>query len=61
LTDLAAFEASLNDKTALVWVETPTNPTLKVIDIKAVVDIVRKKRGDKCLVLVDNTFATMYL
>lgn len=61
LTNQAAFEKSLTDKTVLVWIETPTNPTLKVIDIKAIVDAVRKRRGNNCIVLVDNTFATMYL
>ena len=52
-TDLAAVEAAVGDDTKLIWVETPTNPTLKVVDVEA---IVARKRG--ALVAVDNTFAT---
>jgi cystathionine gamma-synthase len=52
-TDLDAVEAAVTDATKLIWVETPTNPTLKVVDIEA---IVARKRG--ALVAVDNTFAT---
>lgn len=48
----------INDKTKLVWVETPTNPMMNVIDIKAVSEIT-KKHG--LLLAVDNTFATPYL
>jgi cystathionine gamma-lyase len=44
-------------QTKLVWVETPSNPTMKVIDIKAVVDAV-KKLDKECIVVVDNTFIT---
>ena len=52
-TDLDALEQAVTDATKLVWVETPTNPTLKVVDIEAV--IARKRNA---LVAVDNTFAT---
>ncbi len=52
-TDLDAVEQAVTDATKLVWVETPTNPTLNVIDIEAV--IARKRNA---LVVVDNTFAT---
>ena len=52
-TDLAALEAAVTDKTRLIWVETPTNPTLNVVDVEA---ILARKRG--ALVVVDNTFAT---
>ena len=52
-TDLAALEAAVTDQTRLIWVETPTNPRLSVIDIEAVV--ARKRNA---LVAVDNTFAT---
>ena len=48
----------INDKTKLVWVETPTNPMMNIIDIKAVSEIT-KKHG--LLLAVDNTFATPYL
>ena len=53
-TDLDALRAALRPETRLVWVETPTNPTLKVIDLPAVIETV----GDRVLVAVDNTFAT---
>ena len=52
-TDLDALAAAVRDDTALIWVETPTNPLLNVVDIEAVV---ARKRG--ALVAVDNTFAT---
>ena len=58
MTDLAKTEAAFNDKTKLVWLETPTNPTLKVIDIEAVAALARKKGA---LSVVDNTFATPVL
>jgi cystathionine gamma-synthase len=52
-TDLDAVRAALRPETKLIWVETPTNPTLKVIDLLAMLDAA----GD-VLVAVDNTFAT---
>ncbi len=52
-TDLEAVESAVTDATKLVWVETPTNPTLNVVDIDAI--IARKRQA---LVVVDNTFAT---
>jgi cystathionine gamma-synthase len=52
-TDLEAVEGAVRENTRLVWVETPTNPTLKVIDVPAVV---ARSRG--AFVAVDNTFAT---
>jgi len=58
LTDLAAFEAAITPKTRMVWIETPTNPMLKIVDIAAVAEIARK-RG--LLVVVDNTFASPVL
>jgi cystathionine gamma-synthase len=54
-TDLDAVERAVRDDTRLVWVETPTNPTLKVIDIA---EIVARKRN--AFVAVDNTFATPF-
>jgi cystathionine gamma-synthase len=36
-TDLSALEAAVTDETKLIWVETPTNPTLNVVDIEAIV------------------------
>ena len=52
-TDLGAVERAMRPETRLIWVETPTNPLLNVVDIAAVVE---RKRG--ALVAVDNTFAT---
>jgi cystathionine gamma-lyase len=57
LTDLDKLDAALTPKTKLVWVETPTNPTLKVADIAGVVKRAKAKNPD-CLVCVDNTFAS---
>ncbi len=58
LTDLAAFEATIRPGTKLVWIETPTNPMLKIVDIAAVSAIARK-HGLR--VVVDNTFASPIL
>lgn len=58
LTDPAALEAALRPNTRMIWVETPTNPLLKVVDLAAVSAIARK-RG--ILSVCDNTFATPYL
>jgi len=56
LTDLGQTEAILASKNVkIVWVETPTNPLLKVVDIAALADIVHKHGA---LLVVDNTFAT---
>jgi cystathionine beta-lyase len=48
----------INDNTKLIWIETPTNPLLRIIDIKGIVAIAKKKN---IMVAVDNTFATPYL
>jgi cystathionine gamma-synthase len=58
LTDPAAVEAMWRDSTRMVWIETPTNPMLTVVDI-AQVAATAHARG--ALVVVDNTFATPYL
>ena len=55
LTDAAAFEAAITPRTKLVWIETPTNPLLKIVDIAAISAIARR-HGLK--VAVDNTFAS---
>ncbi|MCB0761771.1 MAG: cystathionine gamma-synthase [Flavobacteriales bacterium] len=57
VSDLAELRGAVNNRTKLIWVETPTNPLLKITDIKSVVSIA-KERG--ILVAVDNTFATPY-
>lgn len=58
LTNAANIEAYLNPKTKLIWLETPSNPLMNIIDIKACVDIAKKQN---ILVAVDNTFASPYL
>jgi cystathionine gamma-lyase len=63
MTDLKATERAFTDKTRLVWLETPTNPMLKVIDIAAVCKLAAARGGKSArpFVVVDNTFATPYL
>jgi cystathionine gamma-synthase len=58
LTDRAAVEAALRAETKVVWVETPTNPLLRVVDIATVATLAH---GAGALAVVDNTFATPYL
>jgi len=58
LTDLDRLRAEWRDDTAMVWLETPTNPLLTCFDIEAIVDIAHERGA---LVVVDNTFATPYL
>ena len=60
LSDLSALENAINPNTKMVWLETPTNPMLKVFDIQAIVDICKKK-SKEIIIGVDNTFATPYL
>jgi cystathionine gamma-lyase len=58
LTHATAIESYINSNTKLIWLETPSNPLMNIIDIKACVDIAKKKN---ILVAVDNTFASPYL
>ncbi len=58
LTNASAIQAYVNPKTKLIWLETPSNPLMNIIDIKACVDIAKKQN---ILVAVDNTFASPYL
>ena len=58
MTDLDALRAAVRPETRVVWVETPTNPLLKVIDIAAAAEVAHAS-GARCV--VDNTFATPYL
>ena len=58
LTDADAVEGAITDRTKLVWIESPTNPLLKVIDIAAVAE---KAHARGVMVGVDNTFATPML
>ncbi|MGC4113783.1 MAG: cystathionine gamma-synthase [Myxococcales bacterium] len=58
LTDLKNLEAAITPKTKLVWVETPTNPMLKLVDLAGVSEICRRR---KVISVCDNTFMTPYL
>lgn len=58
MTDVAAVEAAMNENTRMVWVETPTNPMVRIIDIEAMVKIGHRHNA---IVAVDNTFASPYL
>src|SRR5713226_463927 len=55
MRQLARVRKALRKTTRLVWIETPTNPRLKVLDIRALADIAHKA---KALAVVDNTFAS---
>ncbi|MGO1245391.1 MAG: trans-sulfuration enzyme family protein, partial [Sphingobacterium sp.] len=58
LADLAQVEKAITQKTRMLWVETPTNPTLKIADIAALSALVK---AHNIIHVVDNTFASPYL
>lgn len=58
MNDVEKFKSLLNDNTKLVWVETPTNPLMKLADIAAIAKITKERN---ILFAVDNTFASPYL
>ncbi|RIJ36910.1 cystathionine gamma-synthase [Pontibacter oryzae] len=58
MQDTANVKKLINENTKMIWVETPTNPLLNIIDIKAYADLAKKH---KLLLVADNTFATPYL
>ena len=60
MNSVANVTDAITEKTKLVWLETPTNPLMKIADIKAISSAVKDK-NDAILVAVDNTFATPYL
>jgi cystathionine gamma-lyase len=55
LNEQVAVEKAISDRTRLIWLETPTNPMMNIIDISRVVEVAKKHQ---ILVAVDNTFAT---
>ncbi|HCJ1231052.1 cystathionine gamma-synthase [Pseudomonas aeruginosa] len=57
-TDLQAFEAALTPETRMVWVETPSNPLLRLTDLRAIAQLCRA-RG--IISVADNTFASPYI
>lgn len=58
MSDPAKVENHISEKTKLIWVETPTNPMMNIIDIAAMSEMAKKANAMLC---VDNTFATPYL
>ncbi len=56
--DVSKIADVITDKTKLIWLETPTNPLMKLVDIKAVADLIK---GKDILLAVDNTFASPYI
>ncbi|MBI4274579.1 MAG: PLP-dependent transferase [Rhizobiales bacterium] len=58
LTDTGALEAAIQPDTKVIWIETPTNPLLKLIDMRRVAEIARQR---KILTVADNTFASPYI
>ncbi|UCI26813.1 cystathionine gamma-synthase [Mesorhizobium sp. B2-8-5] len=57
-TDLAAVEAAIRPETKLLWVETPTNPLLRIVDLEAVAALAKRKG---LLTIADNTFCSPYI
>ena len=57
IDSIADFETAILPNTKLIWIETPTNPLLKIIDIAALANIARK---NNIILVVDNTFASPY-
>ncbi|EGU39352.1 trans-sulfuration enzyme family protein [Vibrio scophthalmi] len=57
LNDLDAVTAEMRDNTALIWIETPTNPLLELVDVEAICDLAKQHSITTC---VDNTFSTAW-
>lgn len=58
MTDAGNIARYINDNTKLIWIETPTNPTMQIVDISAIQQVAQ---ANKILLAVDNTFASPYL
>ena len=58
LCDVNAAEDALRDNTRMIWIESPSNPLLKIVDLPAITKLAERR---DILVVVDNTFATPYL
>ncbi len=63
MTDAKRVEQAITPRTKMIWIETPTNPTLKLIDLKAITAIAQSRaaKGQKIITVCDNTFATPIL
>lgn len=55
MQDLANIQSVLNDKTRMLWLETPTNPLIRIVDIEGAIEVVK---GKNIVTVVDNTFAS---
>lgn len=63
IDNITAYQEAITSRTRLIWVETPTNPLLKIVDLAAlaaVVALINGAQRGKCLLAVDNTFASPY-
>ena len=58
MTDLELVKETITEDTKMMWIETPTNPLLRVVDLKKLIDIAK---ANDILTIVDNTFASPYL
>jgi cystathionine gamma-lyase len=58
MTDTSEVEQALQDNTRMIWIESPSNPLLKIVDFRAIAEIAA---GKDILLVCDNTFATPYL
>lgn len=58
LSDLSELEATITERTKMIWVETPTNPLLKLVDLAAVAEIARRHN---LIAVCDNTFCSPYI
>lgn len=58
MTDVANIEAAIRSETKMIWVETPTNPTLRLVDLEAVAALAS---GQGLITVADNTFASPYV
>src|SRR5213595_2298219 len=58
LTDASRFEDAIKENTRMVWIETPSNPLLKIIDLEAIAKVARER---KIISVSDNTFATPWI
>lgn len=59
MTDLDILKAKIKENTKMIIIESPTNPTMKILDIKGICDIA-KAQDHKIITAVDNTFASPY-
>lgn len=57
MRDLAAVKAAVTPRTKMIWIETPSNPLLNIVDLAGVIAIAKE---NKCLSVVDNTFMSPY-